>query len=599
MLLSSCRTLASFPNKSPIDHRALLLILAGALLCIFPYLHTSEVFQVSEGREGVVVNAILEQEEWILPLRHGSVVPSKPPLFHWIGASAAALLERNDEFVLRLPSALAATGVLIAVGMFARAIAAPIVGILASGILLSCYGFVRMAADGRVDMLLTFFVVAAILRWVSAYLKLRRDGVELPSVSSRVWLETATLCGLGMLAKGPLGLALPVWVIASILLLEHGPRALRLIFRLEWCAAIALAAPWYALATLRGQDSFLSRQMVFENLQRFVGGEGITPKPPWFYLTQFWAHGAPWSVCLAICAVVVVRRRIKVAEPRALLIRVNLIWLLSMVLLFSLSTGKRRAYLLPTLPAMAFVLATYFELMIERARTVDAYSRWFVGAWAVLGVVAFVLYVGGWTVPLDGEKGARTVRAWLEVLETDWALWVGTIGVLFPTSVLLWRRAAETNAPRLAAGAVFLLLQFAFLGLVNPLVAIKGVTHGFKEWSEIVASRLEPGESLTFVKRLRDESFDGFFFYFGRQVALAPRTELPTSRGAYLARHEWFDLTPAEWRSAVEIVAEGGRQADEPSERIVMFRIREKPPTPPFDFEEPLLSGKGEEGGGD
>ncbi len=562
------------------------VILAAALLCIFPYLHTCEVFQVSEGREGVVVNAILEQHEWILPLRHGAVVPSKPPLFHWVGAAATKLLGVNNEFVLRFPSAVAATGVLVALGIFTNAIAAPLVGIAAAGILLSCYGFVRMAADGRVDMLLTFFVVAALLRWLSCYLQLREKGDPLPQLPSRVWLETAVLCGFGILAKGPLGLALPVWVIAAVLVVEHGVRALRLLIRWEWVATLLVSMPWYLLATARGQDSFLSRQMVFENLQRFVGGEGITPKPPWFYLTQFWAHGAPWSVCFALVAFAIFVRRERVDGPRALLLRVNLIWLLSMVLLFSLSTGKRRAYLLPTLPAMAIVVAIYGELLWARVRSWSAYNRWFTGSWAIAGVIAFALYVGAWAVDFESATRARTLHAWLEVLSADWALWISTAGLLFPLSILLWRRAAKLNSAPYAAAALFVLLQFVFLALVNPLIAIKGVTHGFKEWSGIVAARLEPNEPLTFVKRLRDESFDGFFFYFGRQVALAPRSELPTARGAYMARHEWFDLTPVEWRSAVEIVAEGGRQADEPAERIVLFRIRERPPTPSFYFQE-------------
>ena len=583
---------------------ALLLIAFASVVCIFPYLHTCEVFQVSEGREGVVVNAILEQQEWILPLRHGSVVPSKPPLFHWIGAAAATILGRNDEFVLRLPSALAAVGSLLAIGLFANSIGASEVGVLAAAILLTTYGFTRMAADGRVDMLLTMFVVAAILRWLSAYLRLRFVGESEPRMTSRVWFETAILCGLGMLAKGPLGLVLPVWVIAAVLIVEHGIWAVRQLVRWEWAVAFAVCAPWYVLATVRGQDSFLSRQVVFENLLRFVGGEGITPKPPWFYLAQFWGHAAPWSLCFGAWAATALWARYRgnssLIEPsgrRALLIRVALTWFFAMVILFSLSAGKRRAYLLPTLPAMSLVLAVYGQLLVARLVEMKSLSRWFIGVWTFFGLFAYAVYVIAWGVSFDGAAGKRTLTAWLDVLQLNWSLWVVTVVALFAGALLVWLRAAKLNSPRLGVLAGFLVLQLGFLGLVNPMLAIKGVTHGFKRWSETVARKLEPGEPLTFVKRLRDESFDGFFFYFGRQVALAPRSELPTARGAYLARHEWFDLTPAAWRSALEIVAEGGRQADSDAERIVMFRIRERPPTPEFLFTEKV--GRSDEGASD
>jgi hypothetical protein len=39
-----------------------------------------------EAREAIVVWEIVHSGEWILPLRNGQIVPSKPPLFHWCGA---------------------------------------------------------------------------------------------------------------------------------------------------------------------------------------------------------------------------------------------------------------------------------------------------------------------------------------------------------------------------------------------------------------------------------------------------------------------------------------------------------------------------------
>ena len=49
-----------------------------------------------------------------MPLRNGTEIPSKPPLFHWLGAPLSKALGRVDELSIRLPSALLGTlGVLL------------------------------------------------------------------------------------------------------------------------------------------------------------------------------------------------------------------------------------------------------------------------------------------------------------------------------------------------------------------------------------------------------------------------------------------------------------------------------------------------------
>lgn len=48
-----------------------------------------------EAREGLVVQEILHNQQWILPFRSGEL-PSKPPLFHWIAARAALVFGESD-----------------------------------------------------------------------------------------------------------------------------------------------------------------------------------------------------------------------------------------------------------------------------------------------------------------------------------------------------------------------------------------------------------------------------------------------------------------------------------------------------------------------
>ena len=76
------------------------VIFAGLLLRV---LFAPPIWNRGEAREGLVVLGIVHNQQWILPLRNGEL-PSKPPLFHWVAASASLILGESD-FSTRLPSA--------------------------------------------------------------------------------------------------------------------------------------------------------------------------------------------------------------------------------------------------------------------------------------------------------------------------------------------------------------------------------------------------------------------------------------------------------------------------------------------------------------
>ena len=76
----------------------------------------------TEAREAQVVETILREGEWILPLRNG-IIPSKPPLFHWVAALLSILLGGVSEFSVRLPSHLFAVGVLVCCALSAYRLA--------------------------------------------------------------------------------------------------------------------------------------------------------------------------------------------------------------------------------------------------------------------------------------------------------------------------------------------------------------------------------------------------------------------------------------------------------------------------------------------
>ena len=143
------------------------VIFAGLLLRI---VFAPPIWNRGEAREGLVAQGIVHNHQWILPLRNGEL-PSKPPLFHWIAASASLLVGESD-FSTRLPSAIGAGVMVVVTFLLGRAMAGKRTGWLAVGALLGTYDFWHSAGQARVDMIFSAFVTAAIAGFYFWY----RDG---------------------------------------------------------------------------------------------------------------------------------------------------------------------------------------------------------------------------------------------------------------------------------------------------------------------------------------------------------------------------------------------------------------------------------------
>jgi len=181
-----------------------------------------------EAREAVVVWEIVHGGSWILPLRGGVEIPSKPPLFHWLGAVASAAYGDIGEGSVRLPSALCSLAAALLVTVAGASLLGVRPGLLAGLMLLTSFEWERSATSARVDMTLTLGLTLVLV----GILLLRRRR-RLP------WLGLVYVGMLwAVLAKGPLaGLILPVIEIAALCVVD---RNLELLRRLHLVRGLAL-----------------------------------------------------------------------------------------------------------------------------------------------------------------------------------------------------------------------------------------------------------------------------------------------------------------------------------------------------------------------
>ena len=274
--------LAPLTRLSPPVLAGLFVLVAGL---IFVWrLGEGPIYRTMEGREALVMQEMLRTGNWVLPLRNGETIPSKPPLLHWLGAGVARMgfilsssSEGQDEphllsgemseWAARLPGALFSA---LSVGLtclLGCRLANREVGILAALLVLTTPMCVEMAREAWVDPALAFFVLAALTSFAWMYEADEWRGWR----SLAFGLSLAGAC----LSKGPVGIILP-GVVIGLYLAAQGQlsRVRQLLSPGTVVVAVGLPLSWYVLALDQEGWAFFQKQLLQENVLRFTSGSG-------------------------------------------------------------------------------------------------------------------------------------------------------------------------------------------------------------------------------------------------------------------------------------------------------------------------------------
>jgi len=502
----------------PVLHLLTLTALCGALY--FPYLGRVPFFNKGEPREALVVQEIVLHGTWLFPLKMGSEIPSKPPLFHWFGAFASLVWGQVTEATVRFPSALFATlGVLLLYAL-GRRLFDPGIALAGGVILATSVAYQGHAVSARVDMTLAFFVTLTLVLFYLLYQGL---------VTGGLWTYAFyLLLGISALAKGPVGLVLPAMVISCFLALRKRWDFLsRICFHRGTVIALMVGIFWYGAALLRGGEDFFDRQVMHENLARFfVYGEGGSghQKPFYYYLPYLMLGGLPWSLFLPFAMVDWFKSRIFTRDHYLFLA----LWAGVIFLFFSLSAGKRPAYLLPLYPPLSLLLAAWLGEAREGNR-IRAVGFKFV-AWLfllvgllTLGVLVGVVIGDRLSGPISyfGVMLKAKDQSHLSLVRDA----LGRAGVVVPAflflSALLWISAARyligvrwwAATARLACLSV--LTALVVQGIFVPAIA---ESRSYKPFVMEVNRRIAPSGAVS----IYGEGWDyaSVVFYRGDRVAV-------------------------------------------------------------------------------
>jgi 4-amino-4-deoxy-L-arabinose transferase-like glycosyltransferase len=226
-------------------------------------------------------------------------------------------------------------------------------------------------------MTLAFFSSAALMVFYLAYLEERFCTPRL--------LLLAALLALGTLTKGPLGVAVPSFVILVFLSIRHDWGFLKKLPLVSGAAVFLLVAgSWYGLAYLQGGWDFFKRQIIDETVLTGVGSYG-RHQPVYYFIPVMFYNMLPWSFFFPGLAVFLYQRRRRLAHDHLLY---PLVWVVAVLFFFSMALGKRGIYILPLYPAAALLFGAWWNAIEEGVAGSVKLTRWVGLVYAISGFIA-------------------------------------------------------------------------------------------------------------------------------------------------------------------------------------------------------------------
>jgi 4-amino-4-deoxy-L-arabinose transferase-like glycosyltransferase len=350
------------------------LSMIGAI-ALFVNLGSISVIDKTEPMFVEAARQMLVRGDWITPYWNEATRFDKPPLVYWLMAIAMQIFGVN-EWSARLPSAISAIALVFLLFYTLRYfginpaesktenqqqlwLTAGIGGMI--GLLNPAW--IAWGRTAVSDMLLASNIGLALLTFFIAYTKPQKK-------SQKYWYYAcAVFIALAVLAKGPVGLVLPVLVIGSFLIYvgQWRPVLKEMPLITGSLIFLAIALPWFILVTIANGEAYIETFFGHHNVERFTSVVSDHAGPWFYYIPVIFIALLPWSVYLpgAIAQVKFWQKRYWQKLDRTQHLGLfAFFWLTAIFLFFSISVTKLPSYLLPAIPAGVILITLYLRSMI-------------------------------------------------------------------------------------------------------------------------------------------------------------------------------------------------------------------------------------------
>ena len=334
-----------------------LLLLCSILF--FGMLGSASLWDIDETSNSRAAEEMLLSGDYVVPTLNGELRTDKPPLHYWLMTLAYRVFGVN-EFSARFFAAVFGTLTVLMVAGVGSTIFGPSAGFMSGLILAVSFLFTISSRSATTDAFLVFFTNAAVL--AGFFASKRR------SMAILCWVAM----GFAVLAKGPVGLVLPLGALVLYYLLSfRAVSGLKSILNPVGIALfLVIVMPWYYLAGLRTGGDLVSGFLLKHNVDRFLKPLESHSGPFYYYLLLLMPGFFPWATFLPQTVMNGLRMK-QVVGRYAGIGRLLLIWSGLVIVFFSVARTKLPTYILPAYPALALLMGAYVDSLSAR----EGYGR--------------------------------------------------------------------------------------------------------------------------------------------------------------------------------------------------------------------------------
>ena len=496
---------------------------------------------------------MLERNDPVVPTFNFKLRTDKPPLEYWAMMASYRFFGVN-EFAARLPSVLFSVGTVLLIFLFGSQMWGREVGLLASLIMLTNIHFPIVARAATPDPAFLFFLT------LSLFLFLR---------GRITWGYLAS--GFAVLAKGPLGIIIPLGTEVLYLLFSKGKREIRKAFPIAGpILFLAITLPWYIMVDLKTHHQFYKGFILYHNITRFVRPIGGHKGPVFYYVIVLILALFPWSPLLPRTCYRLFKRATE--EKGHLLFLYT--WILLPFVIFSLARTKLPNYILPIYPALALSMAYGLKGFAENgwSRALKATVT------GVLVLLTAMVFISAWMY----HKGEFV----------PFGLLLMAVGLLLLTALGFYHAKGKP-----LAGFYYMAVLMAAFLIATPYFLTPRLEQ--KKLSPLFAQKIRANMSGDSIIVTHPFSVPSLVFYTNHRVIREKKTR---SLKAFLRSHQHhrlFLLTKVKrlglirqtWEGSAKVLKEG--QSLYPRGKLVLLLLSPGG-SPPLKIPSTVSGGKGE-----
>jgi len=543
---------------------ALAIIAAAGALLYLVNLGGYPLYTKGEPREAVTVLDIVRGGGVILPMRAGVEVPSKPLLMHWIAALISLAAGGVNEWTVRLPSAIFAILGMAACYWYVRRLFDERPALIAALILGTSFQYLQAGGGCRVDMTLAFFMEIAFFEFA-----MLAEGIR--TGTTPLYLAMA----LAVLAKGPVGAALPVLVAAVWIAFTRRWDLVRRLGLFQGALIVGvIGGGWYLAAIAVGGMQFVHKQILGENLYRLVHHSGFHEghaHPFYYEEAALMAGFMPWTPVVVLAAIQYVRR------PRQIDSRFGylLAWFAAVLIFYNLPQSKRGVYLLALYPALSAMTAILICDAIDHRGAIDRlYSiisraagacLILAGAGGLAGL-AMLRFGRAALIPIFAAGGIL-VRQLPDLLASRAAA-CEPLSILLPAAIIAIGAYLIVSRPLMEKMAAGIAAGFVAIALAASLVVEPAIAHTLSVRSFAArAIQIAGAQGFGYFGNLDY----AFAFYSGGELRLTSPRDADAPELIVSPEDDW-KLVPPRMRDRYAIVMRGNPTDLDGSGRMLLLR---------------------------